>query len=105
VIGVGSEKVCAVPSLFLSLPYLTTRKAKQYQKLVKEYLIDVVSARMGEGSPATQKPPLSVTMHVQFIAGAVLSLLAWWLEHDMPLSPYQMAQYLLSSHGTLSSHT
>ena len=41
--------------------------------------------------------------HVQFVAGAVLSLLAWWLENDMPFSPHQMAQYLLeiSGHSTL----
>lgn len=76
----------------------------RFQKLVKEYLIDVISTKTREGTPTTQKPPVSVVMHVHFIAGAVLSLLAWWLEHDMPLSPYQMAQYVLSPHGTLSSH-
>jgi hypothetical protein len=41
---------------------------------------------------------------VQFFAGAVLSLLAWWLENDMPLSPHSMAQYLLSVSSTSSSH-
>lgn len=76
----------------------------RFQKLVKEYITDVISAKAREGTPATQKPPVSVVMHVHFVAGAVLSLLAWWLENDMPLPPYQMAQYLLSSHGTLSSH-
>jgi hypothetical protein len=40
-----------------------------------------------------------LAMHVQFFSGAVLSLLAWWLENDLPLSPYQMAQYLLARHG------
>jgi hypothetical protein len=43
-------------------------------------------------------------MHVQFFAGAVLSVLAWWLEHDMPLSPQQMAQYLLSVHEIATYH-
>jgi hypothetical protein len=38
-------------------------------------------------------------MHAQFVAGAAVSLLAWWLENDMPLSPHQMAQYLLAPHG------
>lgn len=75
----------------------------RFQKLVKAYIIDLSSAKLREGTPANQKPPISVVMHVQFIAGAVLSLLAWWLENDMPLSPYQMAQYLLSSHGMLQS--
>jgi hypothetical protein len=30
---------------------------------------------------------------------------AWWLEHDMPFSPRQMAQYLLSPHGMPFSHS
>jgi hypothetical protein len=44
-------------------------------------------------------------MHVQFFSGAVLSLLAWWLEKEMPLTPYQMAQYLLARHGAGSDHS
>jgi tetracycline repressor-like protein len=50
------------------------------------------------------QPDISLAMHVQFFAGAVLSLLAWWLENDMPLSPYQMAQYLLARHGDSTDH-
>jgi len=76
----------------------------RFQRLVKEYCSEVVLSRVREGLPATQEPPVAIIMHVQFVAGAVLSLLAWWLENDMPLSPRQMAQYLLSSHNTLSSH-
>ena len=45
-----------------------------------------------------------LAMHVQFFSGAVLSLLAWWLENDMPLSSYQMAQYLLARHGAATNH-
>jgi hypothetical protein len=33
-----------------------------------------------------------------------LSLLAWWLENEMPLTPYQMAQYLLARHGAVVAH-
>lgn len=76
----------------------------QFQKLVKQYIIEVALARVRAVTPANQKPPIAVAMHVQFVAGAVLSLLAWWLENDMPLPPHEMAQYLLSSHNALSSH-
>ena len=76
----------------------------RFQKLVKEYITDVVSAKVRAVTPATQKPPVSVAMHVQFVVGAVLSLLAWWLENDMPLSPHQMAQYVLSLQGASSFH-
>jgi hypothetical protein len=45
--------------------------------------------------------PLAI--QVQFLAGGIPSLFAWWLEDDMPLSPCQMAQYLLVRyHGTLA---
>jgi hypothetical protein len=47
---------------------------------------------------------MDVAMHAQFMAGAALSLLAWWLESGTPLTPRQMAQYLLAPHGTPSSH-
>lgn len=77
----------------------------RFQKLVKEYIAEVASAKVRELPPANQHLTVPLAMQVQFFAGAVLSLLAWWLENDMPLSPHQMAQYLLSFHGTLSSHS
>jgi AcrR family transcriptional regulator len=74
----------------------------RFQKLVKEYIAEVVSAKLRELPPAERQPSVPPEMHAQYVAGAALSLLAWWLENDMPLSPRRMAQYLLSPHGTLS---
>jgi hypothetical protein len=74
----------------------------RFQKLVKEYIAEQASAKVRELIPANQHLAVPPAMQVQFFAGAVLSLLAWWLENDMPLSPHQMAQYLLSVHGTSS---
>src|SRR5215472_1146980 len=68
----------------------------RFQKLVKDYIAERASARVGELIPANQRLAVPTAMHVQFFAGAFLSLLAWWLENDMPLTPHQMAQYLLS---------
>ena len=76
----------------------------RFQKLVKEYIAEQASAKVRELTPANQHFAVPPAMHVQFFAGAVLSLLAWWLEHDMPLSPHHMAQYLLSVSGTSSYH-
>jgi AcrR family transcriptional regulator len=75
----------------------------RFQKLVKEYIAEVAEDKVRELIPADQHFAFPPAMHVQFVAGAVLSLLAWWLENDMPLSPHQMAQYLLriSDHSTL----
>lgn len=75
----------------------------RFQKLVKEYVAEIVSAKVHELTTANQHFTFPLAMQVQFFAGAVLSLLAWWLENDMPLSPHRMAQYLLSFHGTLPS--
>ena len=76
----------------------------QFQKLVKDYIAEQALAKVRELPPANQHRTFPPAMQVQFFAGAFLSLLAWWLENDMPLSPHQMAQYLLSVSGTSSSH-
>jgi AcrR family transcriptional regulator len=76
----------------------------RFQKLVKEYIADVTETRVSALTLANQQPDVPLAMHVQFLAGAVLSLLAWWLENDMPLSPQRMAQYLLSRHGASTDH-
>jgi AcrR family transcriptional regulator len=75
----------------------------RFQKLLKEYIAEVVSAKVGELPPAHQPFAAPIDMHAHFVSGATLSLLAWWLEHDMPFSPHQMAQYLLSPHGASTS--
>ncbi len=75
----------------------------RFQKLLKEYIAEKISTKVHELPPANQHFAVPIDMHAHFVAGATLSLLAWWLEHDMPFSPHQMAQYLLSPHGDLSS--
>ena len=82
----------------------------RFQRQVKDYIADVVEDKGRALTAVTTTNQQSVqadvarAMHVQFLAGAILSLLAWWLENDMPLTPYQMAQYLLSHHVTSSFH-
>ena len=75
----------------------------RFQKLVKEYIAEVVSNKAPELPQADQHFAVPIDMHAHYIAGAALSLMSWWLEHDMPFSPHQMAQYLLSPHGDLSA--
>lgn len=76
----------------------------RFQKRIKDYVVEVAETRLREAPPANQKPAMPLAMHAHFLAGAVLSLLAWWLENDMPLSPHQMARYLLARHGGWSNH-
>jgi AcrR family transcriptional regulator len=75
-----------------------------FQKLVKEYLVEQGEAKVRELTRADQHLAVPPAMYVQYMAGAVLSTLAWWLEHDMPHSPGRMAQYLLLLHGAPSDH-
>ena len=76
----------------------------RFQRLVKDYVAEVVETRAAGLIPANQPRDIPLEMHVQFFSGAVLSLLGWWLENDLPLTPYQMAQYLLARHGAASNH-
>jgi len=76
----------------------------RFQKLVKEYLAELASANMHILPSTRQHPAVPLAMQAHFIAGAVLSLVAWWLDQDMPYTPHQMAQYLLLLHGTSSHH-
>src|SRR5258707_6673569 len=76
----------------------------RFQKLLKDYIAEVAEAKAREWIPAKQHFTVPLSMQVQFVAGGVLSLLAWWLENDMPLSAHQMAQYVLLRHGTWPDH-
>ena len=75
----------------------------RFQRLVKEAIAEQAEAKIQAFTQAGQKPALSPAMYVQYLAGAVLGLLAWWLEHDMPYSPHHMAQCLLMFHATPST--
>ena len=77
----------------------------RFQKLVKDYVAENAEAKLRAFTPDRQKPAVPIAMRVQSLAGAVLSILTWWLENDMPLSSHEMAQYLLSLHGTSSYHS
>lgn len=77
----------------------------RFQKLVKDYAAEVAEAKVRELGPPNQQFAVPLAMQVQFVAGGVLSLLAWWLENDLLLSPQQMAQHLQSLHGNWSFHS
>lgn len=74
----------------------------RFQTLVKDYIAEAAAGTMGNSSPTSQQVVVPLEMHAHFMAGATLSLLTWWLENGMPLSPQQMAEYLMSPHGASS---
>jgi hypothetical protein len=52
----------------------------RFQKLVKDYIAEVAEAKVRELTSVNQHLTVPPAMQVQFFAGAILSLLAWWLE-------------------------
>jgi AcrR family transcriptional regulator len=71
----------------------------RFQHLLREYIADLALANGRVASQAHLPPVTAAVMHAHYVAGATVSLLAWWLEQGMPLSAQQMAQYLVSPHG------
>jgi AcrR family transcriptional regulator len=75
----------------------------RFQQLLRDYIAAVASANLRAAPRTGLSMEMAVSMHAHYVAGATVSLLAWWLERDMPLSPLQMAQYLLQPHGAAAT--
>ncbi|GAC1372689.1 MAG: hypothetical protein NVS2B12_37340 [Ktedonobacteraceae bacterium] len=55
----------------------------RFQKLIKDYIVGQVEAKLCPFVPADHASAVPVAVHLQFMAGAVTSILAWWLENNM----------------------
>jgi Transcriptional regulator len=75
----------------------------RFQKLVKDYIAKLDETKMSALIPDNQLLAVPPAIHAQFLSGAFISILVWWLENDMPLSPHQMAQYFLSLRSSVLS--
>lgn len=73
-----------------------------FQRLVRDYIVEAALVRAHDQTPGGSSGAMQLAMHVQFVAGAAVSLLTWWLENDMPFSPVQMAQFMLSPHAMVT---
>jgi len=40
--------------------------------------------------PAEQAPAAPLALVADYLSGAILSMLTWWLDNDMPYTPEQM---------------
>ncbi len=49
----------------------------RFQRLVKEYIAEVVSTKVHELSMDNQQFAIPIDMHAHFVSGNALSLLAW----------------------------
>lgn len=71
----------------------------QFHQLFTAYLVDLVAANPHQTAPDRRHLAMPPDLHAHYVAGAALSLLAWWLDHNMPYSARQMAQFLMAPHG------
>ena len=75
-----------------------------FQKLVKEYITEHTEVKISTFPPVDQSLVVPPAVQSQFFAGALISILAWWLENDLPLTPKQVAHSFLSLHRPLFAH-
>jgi AcrR family transcriptional regulator len=73
----------------------------KFQELIRGFIVKDMESKMTALGSANSPFAVPPAMYAQFFAGAFLSICAWWLENDMPLSPEQMAQYFLFLHNPL----
>ena len=70
----------------------------RFQKQLKDYIAEQTEVKIHAFTSPTKKSAVPPAIQAQFLAGAVISILAWWLEQGMPHPPERMAQYVLSLH-------
>jgi len=58
---------------------------------IREHLAGMLEAQLRLVMPKKGSPPVPVTVVANYLSGALLSLISWWLETDAPYSPEQMS--------------
>jgi AcrR family transcriptional regulator len=72
-------------------------------KGIREYLAEGIQARLAVVL-TSENPPVPLELTANYLAGAMLSLISWWLEHDTPYTPEYMAEiFRRLSRPTLAS--
>lgn len=66
------------------------RGADVLREGLRRQVTEAMTRHLGEFVPADD-PALSREVAVEFMISALLGLLAWWLDHDMPYTPEEMA--------------
>jgi AcrR family transcriptional regulator len=89
------------PSLMLFFEHVQTHH-QLYKALVRGGGIDLlykkgherlrqnIEQHIAELLPASSTPAVPLPLVADYLAGTILNLLKWWLEHDMPYTPEQL---------------
>jgi len=81
---------------------LSGQGAGPVARRIREYLADVIQSQLTEWADKNKDAPFEIVAH--YMAGALITLIAWWLENDMPHSAEYMSQifFRLTSQGIVS---
>jgi hypothetical protein len=69
---------------------------------LRNYLTEVTTQRIRMLQPDAARMQIPIDIVAGYSSGAILGLVTWWLENDMPVSPEEMSQktLLLIAYGT-----
>ena len=59
-------------------------------KEIQKHLCSHIEEQINQLLPDEKSPPVALSIISNYLAGALLTLLVWWLENDMPYSPERM---------------
>jgi len=59
-------------------------------KEIQNHLCNHIEEQIDQLLPDEKSPPVELSVISNYLAGALLTLLVWWLENDMPYTPERM---------------
>ena len=59
-------------------------------KEIQKHLCSHIEEQINQLLPDGKSPPVALSVISNYLAGALLTLLVWWLENDMPYTPEHM---------------
>lgn len=65
---------------------------KRLRHVIAQWSLSRLDALRALGAPLTTLPPELIA---HYVSGAIISVVEWWLENDMPLTPELLARYTL----------
>src|SRR5438067_1569794 len=94
----ASNRIAPVRELFahvaemhqLHAAFIAARKGQDFLEMGQEYFARAIEQRLGELPSSRMIIPSKRTAMAHAFAGALLSLMSWWLHHDGSASPEEM---------------
>lgn len=79
-----------------------------FQQRVQDYLVELSLARLeAAGQQQKPPPPIPTALIARFDAGAIISVIFWWVQHDFSPTPEIMARHVMQliAYGTFPLFT